>query len=46
MGNQNVQLIGVEVRTPEQKLNVVTRSGLVTDNAQLSGAKQPTTEWV
>ena len=33
MGNQNVQLIGAEDRIPQQKINVVTRSGLVTDGA-------------
>ena len=45
MGNQNVQLIGVEDSTPEQNLNVVTRSGLVTDGAQLGGVKQSIAEW-
>lgn len=46
MGNQNVQLIAAKDRTPEQKLNIVMRSGLVADGAQLSGAKKPTMEWV
>ena len=46
MGNQNVQLIGAKNCTPDQKINVITRSGLATDGAQLGGAKQITTEWV
>ena len=46
MVNQNVQLIGVEDHIPQQKINVVMRSGLATDGAQSSGLKQPTTEWV
>ena len=46
MGNQNVQLIGVEECTPEHKLNVVTRSGLATDGAQSANAKQTIVEWV
>lgn len=46
MGNENVQLIGVEDHTPEQKLNVVTRSGLQTDGVQSDSAKNSTTEWV
>ena len=46
MGNQNDQLIGVENRTPCQKLNVITRSELVTDGAQVESTKQLTTEWV
>ena len=46
MGNQNVQLIGAEDRTPEQKLNVVTQSGLATKGVQSDNAKNSTTEWV
>ena len=46
MGNQNVHFIGVEERTPEQKLNVVMQSGLVSDGAQSGSAKQTTMEWV
>ena len=46
MGNQNVQLIGAEECTPQHKLNVLTRSGLVTDGVELGSAKQPTVEWV
>jgi hypothetical protein len=46
MGNQNVQLIGAKNRTPEQKLNVVMRSGLVTDGVQSDSVKNNTMEWV
>ena len=46
MGNQNVQLICAKDHTPQQKLNIVTRSGLATDGAQSSGAKKPTAKWV
>lgn len=46
MGNQNVQLIGVEDRTPEQKLNVVMRSVLATDGVQSDNAKNSTIEWI
>ena len=46
MGNQNVQLIGVEDSTPQHKLNVVMRSGLATDGAQSGSVKQPTVEWI
>ena len=46
MANQNVQFIGVEDHIPQPNINVVTRSGLATDGAQLSGVKQPTAEWV
>ena len=46
MGNQNVQCISAEDRTPEQKLNVVTRSGLATDGVQSDIAKNSTAEWV
>ena len=46
MGNQNVQLIGTENRTPHQKLNVITQSGLAIEGAQVESAKQPTMEWV
>jgi hypothetical protein len=46
MGNQNVQLIGVEDRTPDQKINVIMRGGLVTNDAQSIGVKQSTAEWV
>ena len=45
MGNQNVQLIGVEDHTLEQKINVVTQSGLATDGAQSNGVKNTTAEW-
>ena len=46
MVNQNVQFIGAEDRIPQQKINMVMRSGLETDGAQTSGVKQPTAEWV
>ena len=46
MGNQNVQLIGVENRTLDQKLNVVTRSGLATDDVLLDNSKNSTMDWV
>ena len=46
MGNQNVQLIGVEDHTPDQKINVIMRSGLATDGIQSGGLKQSTAEWV
>ena len=46
MGNQNVQLIGVEECTLEQKLNVVMWSGLVTNGSQSGSAKKNTKEWV
>ena len=46
MANQNVQFIGAEDPTPQQKINVAMRSGLVTDGAQSSGVKQPTMVWV
>lgn len=46
MGNHNVQLIGVEDRTPEQKLNVVTQTRLATDGVKSDSAKTSTTEWV
>lgn len=46
MVNQNVQFIGVEDHILQQKIDVVTRSGLATDGAQSSGVKQPTVEWV
>ena len=46
MGSHNVQLIGVEDRTPEHKLDVVTQSGLATDGAQSSVVKKLVAEWV
>ena len=46
MVNQNVQFIGVEDHILQKRINVVTRSGLVTDGSQASGVKQPTAEWV
>ena len=46
MVNQNVQLIGVEYRILQQKINVVTRNGLATNGAHSSGVKQPTAEWI
>lgn len=46
MGNQNVQLVGVQDRTREHKINVVMWSGLETNGSQSCGAKQTTAEWV
>lgn len=46
MGNRNVQLIGVEDRTPEQKLKVVMQSGLLTNGVLLDNAKNSIVEWV
>ena len=46
MGNKNVQLIGPENRTPDQKVNVVTRSGLATDGGQPDNARNSAVEWV
>ena len=46
MVNQNVQFVGAKDHILQHKINVVTRSGLATDGAQLSGLKQPTAEWI
>ena len=46
MANQNVQFIGTKNRIPQPKINVVTRSGLVTDGAQSRSVKKPTMEWI
>ena len=45
MENQNIQLIGAEDHSPQQKINVVRKSGLVTDGSQSSGVKKPTAKW-
>ena len=46
MGNQNVQLIGAENHTADQKINVVMQSGLATNGGQSDNAKNSTMEWV
>ena len=46
LGNQNVQLIGVDNHNPYQNLNIITQSRLMIDGAQEESAKQPTVEWV
>ena len=46
MGNQNVQLIGAQERTPKHKLNVVTWSGLAIYGSKSSNVKKTTEEWV
>ena len=46
LDNQNVQLIGVEECTREQKLNVVTWNGLATDGSQSGSVKKTIEEWV
>ena len=44
--NQNIQLIAVEQKEPEPRVNIVTRSGASTSSTSQDDAKNTGPEWV